>query len=184
MTTRWIARGREDERGIALIVVMLVMMVLLSLSLAVVQLSQHSTSTAQLDQRRAEAIHLAEAAINDWLGPLPSTTYEGLCLDNGPSAAHPEYELTIELDANGGWGASDKVGCDGKNPPPTAALTGARITAKAVAGTATRNSTVSTRYFQEQVDLEPLYSAAMQNAMKARSVSAIVIAVRPSNERG
>ena len=110
--SRWL---RSDERGIALVVTMLVMMVVVSLSVAVVQLSLHETSVSNLDQRRLQAVNAAETGVNRWLTTVGgSVTWDDLChnplypdaQDGGvPSvlstSPRVQYTLGIQFQING-----------------------------------------------------------------------------------
>ena len=127
MTTVVLVRFRE-ERGMALITSLLVLLVVVSLSLAVVQLSSHNASQSAYDRRRDQALQTAEAALDQYLGSLPTTVGSSLCPAAGTttvtSTPYTGYSLTVDLFD----GAGTKIGCTspaygGTIVPATAVIT-------------------------------------------------------------
>jgi Tfp pilus assembly protein PilX len=68
------ARIRDDERGIAMVIALLVSMVLLTLATVVVAQSIHDVESSGLDRRRLQSVNAAEAGNNYYYAYLQSTT--------------------------------------------------------------------------------------------------------------
>jgi Tfp pilus assembly protein PilX len=67
-------RLRDDERGLAMVIALLVSFVLLTLATVVVAQSIHDSQSSGLDRRRLESINAAEAGDNYYYAYLQSTT--------------------------------------------------------------------------------------------------------------
>ncbi|MEX0992075.1 MAG: hypothetical protein WD004_07370 [Actinomycetota bacterium] len=156
---------RRDESGLAMVVVLLVTLVLVSLSLVVVQLASHSTTSSSYDQRRLQAVHAAETGINEYLTVLPTTYGPGLCadglLDPGPISTSPLLEYTLDVELRDGGTTVGCAGYDGRT------VDTAIITSTATAGTATANSTAVTRVLREEVTLTPIDGDEMNQVIYA-----------------
>src|SRR6266516_1502693 len=64
----------DDERGIAMITVMLATSVILTISVAAYQLSIANLNHSSFDRKRDQALQAAQAAVNSYVAALPSTT--------------------------------------------------------------------------------------------------------------
>jgi hypothetical protein len=64
----------REERGIAMIAVILMSMIVLTISIAAFQLSVSALNHSAEDKKRDEAIQAAQAAVDSYLAALPSTT--------------------------------------------------------------------------------------------------------------
>ena len=71
-------RAREDERGMAMVIALLVSFVLLTLATVVVAQSIHDSESSGLDRRRLQSINAAEAGNNYYYAYLQSTTVTSL----------------------------------------------------------------------------------------------------------
>ena len=69
-----LTRIRDDERGIAMVIALLVSMVLLTLATVVVAQSIHDVEGSGLDRRRLQSVNAAEAGNNYYYAYLQSTT--------------------------------------------------------------------------------------------------------------
>ena len=67
-------RLREEERGLAMVIALLVSMVLLTLATVVVAQSIHDSESSGQDRRRLQSINAAEAGNNYYYAYLQSTT--------------------------------------------------------------------------------------------------------------
>lgn len=171
----------RDEKGIAMVVVMLVMMVLLSLSIAVVQLSTHSGVASGLDLRKNESVQAAETGLAAYLAVLPTGvgTIAGeykICAMQGETvqlSTTPVAEYTLDITLHTAVdGGGTHYQCPPKAPPAgyqayagQTTLKSALITATATAGTVTSNSAASTRTLQEMVNLTAIPTDALTNAI-------------------
>jgi hypothetical protein len=77
-------RLHRDERGVAMVTAMLVSVVVFSLGLVAVELSQHNVVQSAFDRKRLQAINTAEAGIDDFLASLPTTPPAALRCTVGP----------------------------------------------------------------------------------------------------
>jgi cytoskeletal protein CcmA (bactofilin family)/uncharacterized Tic20 family protein len=131
----------KDERGVAMVVALLISFVVLLLSVFVVQLAIHDVNQSSYDRRRLLSVNAAEAGVNDYYAYLGGFLHSGAgtaqllttiqcSLDatvaTGPNEAN--YHATIEfLNSSGGT-----VSC----PPPNGTVPSAvRITSTGQAPT-------------------------------------------------
>ena len=82
-------RLRDQERGAALIVALLVTFVVLLLSLFVVQLSLHNTTASSYDRMRVQSLTAAEAGVNDFFNVLLRTAPQYLPCNSPGIGLHP-----------------------------------------------------------------------------------------------
>jgi len=162
-----VERIRRDERGIAMVTVVLVMMVLTSLSVAAIQIAQHDTSQSSYDRKRDLAIQSAEQRLGEVLSLLPTTSRRNLCsfINTGPTSVATNWTpvantrtpirtyTTMELYTNSG----KKVGCTAKTDSPALVPRQMILSVSAAAGTAG----VSTRAMQTKVLLTPRTAKAL-----------------------
>lgn len=169
----------QDESGIALIVGLLVMMVVLSLSITVVQLAQDESQEAAKDRKRSEAAQAADTAFAEYLAVLPTSSSVDLCEEWDADArevlgddraipiivdGYPQsYELDITFTDDGGTDL-DCADFDGSQVLDTAL-----VTATSLVGRATGNSTTVQRRFQMALDLEPIPSVGVEQAVYGAS---------------
>ena len=73
-----LSRLRNEERGVAMIVALLVSFVVLILSIYVVNLSIHSSATSAYDRKRVQSVASAEAGINEFWSMMRNTAPEEL----------------------------------------------------------------------------------------------------------
>ena len=101
MTWKIARRLAGEEKGIAMVVAILSMLVVVIISVAVVTLSVHSSSTSAVDRKRLQAAAAAEAGIDDWLASLPqqsnpATICTPLSTDL-PTTPTSHYDVSITL---------------------------------------------------------------------------------------
>src|SRR6266511_853548 len=91
----------EDERGVALVVALLVSFVVLLLGTAVVSLSLHNLDASGYDRRRLLSIGAAEAGLDSYYETIERTPAASLpctlsgTVSSGPSTA--SYEASIKV---------------------------------------------------------------------------------------
>lgn len=112
-------RLKRDERGMALVVSMLVVFVVLILSTVVVAKAISSSGTSGYDRRRLQSVNAAEAGINWAFSEIQSTDVEALScqpttqtLDTGPGSATFTSTPTF-FDASG-----NVLPCPDSDPTP------------------------------------------------------------------
>lgn len=112
-------RLKRDERGMALVVSMLVVFVVLILSTVVVAKAISSSGTSGYDRRRLQSVSAAEAGINWAFSAIQSTEIEALSclpttqsLDTGPGSATFTSTPTF-FDASG-----NALPCPDSDPTP------------------------------------------------------------------
>ncbi len=158
-------RMRGKERGIAMVVVLLVTLVLVSLSLVVVQLATHSSGSGEIDQRRVEAVHLAERGLNEYLALFGGAmNLSDICGTDGvpqtvSGSINQTYTLQITLDVGG-----TETECEDYTGTYTD-LDELLIESSATIGTSTSVSGAATRTLQERVSLSPVYTEALDQAI-------------------
>jgi Tfp pilus assembly protein PilX len=137
----------EDERGVALVVALLVSFVVLLLGTAVVSLSLHNLDASGYDRRRLLSIGAAEAGLDTYYETIERTPPASLpctlsgAVSSGPSTA--TYEASIEVyNATG-----TEIAC----PPSGTNARAAMITSTGRAG-----STLA-RTMQSYVRMSPIY---------------------------
>ncbi|HEX9122485.1 MAG TPA: hypothetical protein VF984_03880 [Actinomycetota bacterium] len=73
-----LVRLRDDERGVAMIVALLVSFVVLLLSIYVVNLSIHASTSSAYDRNRVQSVNSAEAGVNAFWSMMQNTPPEEL----------------------------------------------------------------------------------------------------------
>ncbi|MGH2578901.1 MAG: PilX N-terminal domain-containing pilus assembly protein, partial [Actinomycetota bacterium] len=112
----------EDERGVALVVALLVSFVVLLLGTAVVSLSLHNLDASGYDRRRLLSIGAAEAGLDSYDETVERTPPSSLpctlsgTVSSGPSMA--TYEASIELFN----AAGAEIACPPSGTTPVAAM--------------------------------------------------------------
>lgn len=129
-----------------MIVVLLVSMVLVSLSLAVFQLSLHATDSAAFDNKRLQAITAAETGIDDFLGSVEDAVGQAVCdPETGELVAtRATWSATVQIFDEAGV----ELACTDDAEPDTALVT--------AVGTIGATQHVS-RTMQAHVRLSPIY---------------------------
>jgi hypothetical protein len=173
-------RIREDERGIALVVAMLVMMVMVSLSIAVVQIAQGENFRSSSDRKTVEAADVVDTALANYLTVLPTSAGADLCTTwdaatrlanslpanitlSNPGGSPLSYRLDISFTTNSGA----TVACFAFTGAET--LTSATITATGYAGTSTKNSAQVARKFVMKANLTPVVTPGIDQAVYGAS---------------
>lgn len=146
----------RDERGLAIITAVLVSVVVLSLSITVIALSEHNANQSSFDRKRVQAIDAAEAGINAYFAELLEGTGLETCdpdMHDGtlPTTPAAEYDLTITLYSTWPPVSGTELPC-----PPTADPLGAVVTSKGTAVISGSPVAVS-RTMQTQVRMAPIY---------------------------
>ncbi len=162
--TRW-----KEERGVAMITVVLVSLIILTISIAAFQLSLGSLNHSALDRKRDEAIQAAQAAVGSYIAALPSTTM--ICNGVGTSYTLPStqkitYQITsIHWSADGStWSSSNtsNTGTAGYCTTSSTAKYGSAIKSSGAklivtgSGTAGAGVQTVTRKWQSLVDLSAI----------------------------
>jgi len=167
----------DDERGIALVVAMLVMMVVLMLSIAVVQIAQGENLQAANNRKTVDAADVADTALASYVAQLPTSSGSDLCTNydaatrqaNGmsPDISLPSsgYPLTYRLDVTFTSTTGVEVPCSSFVGQYT--IQSANIIATGYAGTATTNSSKIARKFKMAVTLTPIPGAGVTTAVYA-----------------
>lgn len=154
-------RIRRDERGIAMVTVLLVMMVLTSLSVAAMQIATHDTNMSSYDRKRDLAVQSAEQRMDEILSLLPTTPRASLCsfINTGPTSVLTNWSpvqntstpirtyTTLSLFTKSGR----DVSCTAPTFKPPVTPTQAILTVSAAAGVVG----VSTRTMETKVLLTP-----------------------------
>jgi hypothetical protein len=136
-----------DERGVALVVALLVSFVVLLLGTAVVSLSLHNLESSGYDRRRLLSVGAAEAGIDSYYETIERTPPSSLpctlsgTVSSGPSTA--SYEATIEVYN----AAGTEIAC-----PPS----GTNAVAALITSTGRAGSTLA-RTMQSYVRMSPIY---------------------------
>jgi hypothetical protein len=146
----------RDERGLAIVTAVLVSVVVLSLSITVVALSEHNASQSSFDRKRVQAIDAAEAGINTYFAELLEGVGLETCdpdMHDGvlPTTPAAEYDLTITLYSTWPPVPGTELSC-----PPASDPLGAVITSKGTAVVSGSPVAVS-RTMQTQVRMAPIY---------------------------
>lgn len=163
----------KDERGVAMVVALLVSFVVLLLSVFVVQLAIHDVNQSSYDRRRLLSVNAAEAGVNDYYAYLGGFLHSGASLAQelttiqcsldatvatGPNEAN--YHATIEFLNSAG----SSIGCGDAGVPPAAGVvpTAVRITSTGQAPTGLP------RVMESYAQLVPVYggttAAVLSNA--------------------
>jgi hypothetical protein len=146
----------RDERGLAIVTAVLVSVVVLSLSITVVALSEHNANQSSFDRKRVQAIDAAEAGINAYFAELLEGVGLETCdpdMHDGvlPTSPAAEYDLTITLYSTWPPVPGTELTC-----PPASDPLGAVITSKGTAVVSGSPVAVS-RTMQTQVRMAPIY---------------------------
>jgi type II secretory pathway pseudopilin PulG len=155
----------KDERGMAMITVILAAAVITLISAAVFQLSVGSLSHSAYDRKRDQAIQAAQGAVNAYMSRLPLTTK--IC-----DAVGVTYTLStsplVRYSYSGVWWSKDNTNytpCPGSSTPPTSPSPANptkwelnRLKSLVVTGTGTAGSgaQVVTRRWQTLVKVTPI----------------------------
>jgi Tfp pilus assembly protein PilX len=137
----------EDERGVALVVALLVSFVVLLLGTAVVSLSLHNLDASGYDRRRLLSIGAAEAGLDSYYETIERTPAASLpctlsgTVSSGPSTA--TYEASIKVYN----AAGAEIAC-----PPS----GANVVAALITSTGRAGSSLA-RTMQSYVRMSPIY---------------------------
>ncbi len=161
-----LTRLNNDERGVAMVVALMVAFVLLILSTVVVAQSIHSLDSSDLARSRLTAVNAAEAGTNAWYEYLQTTSVDELgcttiaqSLDSEPTEASFSADV-VYYDASGA-----EMDCPFSSTTyPSAAL----ITST---GSVT---TEAARTFQSYVVLTPIAGAGFGSAILANSNATFV----------
>jgi hypothetical protein len=87
-----------DERGVAMVTALLTSMVVLSLGIVVVGISQHSESVSSYDRNRTQAVDAAEAGVDSTLQSLQTTATASLpCTVNATLPTSPAAKFYVEI---------------------------------------------------------------------------------------
>jgi hypothetical protein len=102
-------RRSSDERGVAMVTAILISMAVLSLSIVAVQISVHNSDSSTNDRRRTQAVHAAEAGLNQVLSFYRTATVGEVCLppsnitegalSAGATGQLAEFSVTITCDS-------------------------------------------------------------------------------------
>jgi Tfp pilus assembly protein PilX/cytoskeletal protein CcmA (bactofilin family) len=137
----------QDERGVAMVVALLVSFVVLILGVAVVSLSLHNLEASGYDRRRLLSIGAAEAGLDSYYETIERTPPTSLpCTLSGTVSSGPNtatYEASIKVYN----AAGAEIAC----PPSGTSAVGALITSTGQAGTN------APRTMQSYVRLTPIY---------------------------
>jgi hypothetical protein len=147
----------KDERGVAMVTVLLATMVMVSLSVAAYQLSIGNLSHSALDRKRDQALQAAQGGVNSYLSALPLTTK--ICsgvgassiLSTSPSVAYSISRVRWSTDGTN-WPAGNSCTTSSSTRYPNAkklVVTGT--------GTAGAGQQVVNRKWQTLVTLTPVY---------------------------
>jgi hypothetical protein len=93
-------RMHREERGIAMVVAMLSLLVVVLVSVAVVTLSTHNAEQSSYDRKRLQAVAAAEAGIDDWLASLPVSNTAQICTPLSkdlPTTPKSHYDVSVKL---------------------------------------------------------------------------------------
>jgi hypothetical protein len=148
-----VATRLADERGIAVIVALLVSMVVVTLGVTSVTLAIHNSETSNYDRRRVQAITAAEAGVNWYFShfqSVPAADYA--CSFDRDLATTPPTHFSAEATFYDGTGAV--------MPCPITGTTPSRALITSV-GTSTTNP-VPARTMQALVELSVLSTGAFQ----------------------
>jgi hypothetical protein len=148
----------RNEQGIAMVTGLMVALVVLFLSLVVVNLSVHNSSSSGRDRDRTQAIDAAEAGLNAWFSGLNSSTGSAICSSTAwdgvlPTSPGASYDVTITLYSTWPPAPGTEISC--VNPLPAAPL-GALVSSKGSAVSA-QTATQVYRTMQSEVRLVPIY---------------------------
>jgi hypothetical protein len=155
MVHRIAGRVRREERGIAMVVAVMTLMVVVLVSVTVVSLSNHNATQSADDRKRLQAVASAEAGLDDWLASMPNTQGQAVCQPLSkdlPSDPPSHYDVTITV--YGSWPPADgsQLACL-PGVAPVAALVRSKGTA--VSGGAIQ----ATRTMETLVKLGPSYGS-------------------------
>lgn len=155
-------RGK-DERGMAMITVILAAFVITLISVAVFQLSVGNLNHSAYDRKRDQAIQAAQGAVNSYLSTLPLTTK--VCNGVGTTSTLSTAP-SVKYSVSGVWWSTDGTTftpCPGSTTPPTAPspstpLRSARLKSLVITGTGTAGlgNQVVTRRWQTWVQLSAI----------------------------
>jgi hypothetical protein len=155
MMWRLARRLASEEKGIALVVAMLTMLVVIIISVAVVALSTHSAGTSATDRKRLQAVAAAEAGIDDWLASLPQVQSPStICTPLSttlPTTPASHYDVSIKLYS--AWPPDDSsliTACPPDKQPQAGLVVS---TGTAIAG----GTAVAKRTFESLVKISPSY---------------------------
>lgn len=161
---------RRDERGIALVLAMLVMMVVLSLSITIVQLAMTQDRQAARNAKTVIAAQTADTAFANYLVEFPTSGaglgyIANLCTNwagaqSIPGAQYPT-DYTLGLAFTDTTGAS----LDCTTYTGSQVLATATITATPSVGLTGKSSANVQREFVMTVDLDPIYGSALDSAI-------------------
>lgn len=146
----------RDERGLAIVTAVLVSVVVLTLSITVLALSEHNANQSSFDRKRVQAIDAAEAGINAYFAELLEGVGLETCdpdMHDGtlPTTPAAQYDLTITLYSTWPPVPGTELSC----PPATDPL-GAVVTSKGTA-VVTGSPVAVSRTMQTQVRMNPIY---------------------------
>ena len=146
----------REERGIALITVLLVLMVFVSLSLAAVQLVAHNAESSAYARKRDQALQASEAGLDAYIQLLRSATGTAVCPSTSPVqiSTTPTVEYTIDVAIYDVTGA--KIGCTSPVYAGTPRAETAVVTVSGSAGTSANTPQVATRQLQARLVLNPV----------------------------
>jgi cytoskeletal protein CcmA (bactofilin family)/Tfp pilus assembly protein PilX len=152
--------SRED--GIAMVTALLASVVVLFLSVAVVGLSLHNSTSSSFDRKRVQAVDAAEAGIDAYFSKLTGSTGLSTCdpidadLTSTPTA---HYRVDIQLYS--AWPPTDatKINCSTVTSLTNPA--GAMVTSKGTA-VATGSPVAVSRTMQSEVRMTPIYGGLGQ----------------------
>ncbi|MEX1047101.1 MAG: hypothetical protein WD757_09965 [Actinomycetota bacterium] len=146
----------REERGIALITVLLVLMVFVSLSLAAVQLVAHNAESSAFQRKRDQALQASEAGLDSYIQHLRTATGTAVC----PSTAAvelsqtPTVEYTVDVAIYDVTGA--KIGCTNPAYAGTPRAESAVVTVSGTVGSGENTPQTATRRLQARLVLNPV----------------------------
>ncbi|MEX0832931.1 MAG: PilX N-terminal domain-containing pilus assembly protein [Actinomycetota bacterium] len=142
-----------DERGMALIVTMLVLMVVTALSIATVQLALHNTSQSAFDKKRDLALQAAESGLDSYVNFLRSTSGSAICDPfTGTIQSKPASTFSVTAQFYDATGATVTCGAPGVDPDS------ALVSSTGASG-ATQNAS---RTLESLVNLKEIYAGLGQ----------------------
>ena len=96
---RTILRLHRDERGVALITAMAIMMIVLTLSVVTINLAIHNSTSSAQDRARVQAVNAAEAGVDVVFSEMRLDGYASLpCTQDGDLTTTPveHYHVVVQ----------------------------------------------------------------------------------------
>src|SRR5215210_5261254 len=143
-------RFHQDERGMAMVVALLVTFVVLLLSIFVVQISTHNSTQSAYDRKRVQSVNAAEAGINTMWSVIEGTPPQTLPCGSPRTATLSTSPGTSAYSVDAAYYKADGTalsGCPSQSNLPASVL---------LTSTGTTDSGVS-RKMQAYASLAPIY---------------------------